>query len=333
MSGRSKTQQVFHYIQQEWDTTSTMFVAVAVVFLSTFRLVDSGLVLDAILFIFIILAVTTIRNRVINEKLKHSIETVDDHMSPIEQVAGKLDDITQVARDLPDMKRLLQTDLPPVVNLLKTFKVYETQDEANKYIFSYVDDGAHKIQKATIISYSIPDELVSRLLRKGVHVTVFIQDKETAQLIKSSQQIEWIEFSWDLLRRSLPRPLEDYPISIYQYRPPASIAGVKFDDQLLYMSWYTYEYVDESNKFTVPVKYRNTDEIIVHGNNKATLIAQKDYQEYGLLNRTFESVVDNYKKNAKCALGESDEQAQDNGAILPAPSLPLTPPANGQSPQ
>lgn len=156
--------------------------------------------------------------------------------------------------------------------------------------------------------YSIHPELVTQLLEGGTKTTIFIQDEKTAELIGSHEQLDYITSDYNRLRRLLSRPLGDYPLTVYKFRPPCSMAGMKFDDQLIYMGWYTYEYSDMTNRFRVS---HEEDVTQLYGHDKAALIAKKGYHGFNLLEKTFDSIIENYQRegNATRVLPDSSQQS------------------------
>ncbi len=92
------------------------------------------------------------------------------------------------------------------------------------------------------------------------------------------------------------------------------MAGVSFDDNLIYMGWYAYEY---------PGKRQQADyadgKVLLYGHNRAALIAQKGYERFSVLNLTFQSIVDNYLENAACILRPKDRYEEQSQSRAPIP--------------
>lgn len=330
---QSWKERVQQHLREKWDTELTVALSIAAGILTLFGIVDFKVAIGFILVVFSLVAVNILRNRWANEEMGKTIKDVEDHMPAIKKVADHLPNIREVAERLPGVEdkidsvekhmpaidivaiqlpniEIVANRLPIITEILESLKIYLRQDEAEAALLSYIRDNeikGKKVQEAVIIRYSINAALVGRLLENGAKVTVFMQDETTAKSIGSQQQAEYIINAYNELKMLLPKALADYPLTVYKYRPPCSMAGVKLDDQLIYMGWYTYEYTDDTNRFRVS---HSDDTTQLYGHDKVALIAQKGYYGFSLLETTFRSIVDNYQNNATCIHPASSQQSQ-----------------------
>ncbi len=326
-------ERVQQHLKQKWDIELTIVLSIAAGILNLFGIVDSKAATGSILVIFSLVAVNILRNRWADEEQEKTIQDVEEHMPAIKKVAEHLPDIKVVAERLPGVEdkidsvdkhmptidmvadhlpniRVVAERLPIITEVLVNLNMYSRQDEAEAALLSYIKDNeikGKKIQEAVILRYSINAALVGRLLENGAKVTVFMQDETTAKSIGSQQQADYISSAYNELRMLLPKPLEGYPLMVYKFKPPCSMVGVKLDDQLIYMGWYTYEYTDDSNRFRIAYSDDTTQ---LYGHDKAALIAQKGYYGFSMLETTFRSIVGNYQNDATRILPASSEQSQ-----------------------
>ncbi len=330
---QSWKERVQQHLREKWDTELTVALSIAAGILTLFGIVDFKVAIGFILVVFSLVAVNILRNRWANEEMGKTIKDVEDHMPAIKKVADHLPDIREVAERLPGVEdkidsvekhmptidmvadhlpniKVVAERLPIITEVLVNLNMYSRQDEAEADLLSYIKDKeikGKKVQEAVILRYSMNAALVGRLLENGAKVTVFMQDETTAKSIGSQQQAEYIINAYSELKGLLPKPLGDYPLTVYKYIPPCSMVGVKLDDQLIYMGWYTYEYTDDTNRFRVN---HSDDTTQLYGHDKVALIAQKGYYGFSMLETTFRSIVGNYQKNATCIHPASSQQSQ-----------------------
>ena len=333
------------HLRQKWDIELTICLSIAAGILHLLGIVDLQVAIGFILVIFSVLAVNILRNRWADDKLGKTVQDVDRHMPAIKKVADHLQDIEIVAERLPRVEdRIESVDshmstiervaanlpnieivvnrLPLITEVLESLKMYSRQDEAEEALLLYINEIKRQgipVQEATIIRYSINPVLVDRLLENNTKVTVFMQDETTAESIGSQQQADSITTAYNELKKRLPKAVEEYPLTVYKFKPPCSMVGVKLDNQLIYMGWYTYEYTDDSNRFR---SSHSNDTIQLYGHDKTALIVQKGYYGFSMLETTFRSIVDNYQRNATCILPTSSQQSQGKNNRPPISLLP-----------
>jgi hypothetical protein len=330
---RSWIQQVEQHLIERGDVELTLVLSIIAAILSFFGKVDFQVAIGFILAIFSLIAFNILRSRsrddrmgrtiIAVEKQVPAIKKVGDHLETIKKVADylpdvedKIDDferhmptIESVEKQLPNIK-LIAERLPAITEVLAYLTIYPGQQQAEEEILSDLRRRMAEgkaVHEAIIMRYSMHPEIIAQLLENGATVTVYMQDEETAEQIGSKDQVDYINNDYNRLRRLLARQLEAYPLIVYKFRPPCSIAGMKLDDQLIYMGWYTYEYTDMSNDFRLSHREDTTQ---LYGHDKAALIAKKGYYGFNLLELTFDSIIDNYQRdgNATCILpaGKND---------------------------
>lgn len=337
---RSWIQRVEQHIIERGDIELTLVLSIIAAILSFFGKVDFQVATGSILAIFTLIAFNILRSRSREERLGKTIVAVEKEVPAIKKVGGHLETIKIVAAHLPEIggkidnferhmptiekveKELpnIQTvaeRIPAITEVLANLKMYPGQHEAEEDIIvdlrRRISEGK-AVKEAIIMRYSMHPELVAQLLESGTKVTFFMQDEKTAELIGSQEQADYIKSDYNRLRRLLTRRLEDYPLTVYKFRPPSSLAGMKLDDQLIYMGWYTYEYNDRANNFRVS---HSDDRTQLYGHDKAALIAKKGYYGFNLLERTFDSLIDNYQRdgNATRILPDSSQQSPSKTPI------------------
>ena len=336
---QSWKERVQQHLKEKWDIELTIALSIAAGILNLFGIVDYKVAIGFILVIFSLIAVNILRNRWADEDMGKTIKDVEEHMPAIKIVADHLPNIRVVAERLPGIEdkidsvdkhmptidivadhlpniRVVAERLPIITEVLVNLTMYSRQDEAEAALLSYIKDNeikGKKVQEAVILRYSINAALVRRLLENDAKVTIFMQDEATAKLIGSQQQAESIINAYNELKGLLPKPLEDYPLTVYKFQPPCSMVGVKLDNQLIYMGWYTYEYTNDSNRFRVS---HSDDTTQLYGHDKAALIAQKGYYGFSMLETTFRSIVGNYEHDATCILPASSQQSQGKNRLI-----------------
>jgi len=334
--------RVEQHIIERGDIELTLILSIIAAILISFGKVDSQIASASILAIFALIAFNLLRSRSRDEKLGRTIIAVEREVPAIKKVGGHLETIKMVADHLPqvedkidDFERHMPTidnvekelpniqtvaeRLPAITEVLANLKMYPGQQEAEEDILAELRKRIAEgkaIKEAKIIRYTMHPEIVAQLLESGAKVTVFMQDEKTAEQIGSQEQVDFIDDDYRKLRRLLARRLEDYPLTVYKFRPPCSLVGMKLDDQLIYMGWYTYEYTDRTNDFRIS---HSDDTTQLYGHDKAALIAKKGYYGFNLLEQTFDSIIDNYQRdgNATCIFPASREPSKEKNDRSP----------------
>lgn len=330
---RSWIQQVGQHIIEKGDVELTLVLSIIAAILIFFGRVDFQVAIGSILAIFSLISFNLLRSRTRDEKLGKTIISVEKEVPAIKKVGNHLETIKKVADYLPNVEdkidnferhmptmesvekqlpniKLVAERLPAITEVLAYLTIYSGQQQAEEEILSDLRRRISErkaVKEAIIMRYSMHPEIIAQLLENGAKVTVYMQDEKTAERIGSKDQIDYINNDYNRLRRLLARQLEAYPLKVYKFRLPCSIAGMKLDDQLIYMGWYTYEYTDMTNDFRIS---HSDDTTQLYGHDKAALIAKKGYYGFNLLEQTFDSIIANYQRdgNATCILpaGKND---------------------------
>jgi len=158
----------------------------------------------------------------------------------------------------------------------------------------------HGAKNAVLIQYSATScmDVIRALLRKGASVTLYIQHEDTPRQLGSLEQVSRITDKCKNIRGELGSLYDPDRILVRKFHTPSSLSGIRIDDQVLCIGWYTYEAVDDTNK-----SHKHPKDIIqVSGHDVAALIVWRRTDEYEALNRTFSILEANYKKNADKAI-------------------------------
>jgi hypothetical protein len=336
IQGQSRIRRVERHLIDRGDVELTLALSIVAAILIFFGKVDTQIASASILAIFALIAFNLLRGRSREEKLGKTIIAVEKEVPAIKQVGGHLETIKNVADNLPQVTlqidnferhmptidnvekelpniQLVAERLPAITEVLANLKMYPGQQEAEEDILADLrkrKSEGKPVKEAKIMRYTMHPEIVAQLLESGAKVTVFMQDEKTAEQIGSQEQVDFIISDFNRLRRLLTKSLENYPLTVYKFRPPCSLAGMKLDDQLIYMGYYTYEYTDRTNDFRISIS-RKGDTTQLYGHDKVALIAKRGYYGFGLLERTFDSLIDNYQQegNATCIFPDSSEQS------------------------
>lgn len=337
---QSWIQRVVQHLIDRGDVELTLALSIVAAILIFFGKADYQIATASILAIFALIAFNLLRGRSREEKLGKTIIAVENEVPAIKRVGGHLETIKKVADRLPEVEdkiddferhmptidnvqkelpniQLVAERLPAITEVLANLTMYPGQQEAEEDILAdlrkRISEGK-AVKEAIIMRYSMHPEIVAKLLESGTKVTIFMQDEKTAEQIGSQEQVDFIIGDYNRLRRLLTKSLEDYQLKVYKFRPPCSLAGLKFDEQLIYMGYYTYEYTDSTNDFRISITHRG-DTTQLYGHDKVALIAKRGYYGFGLLERTFDSIINNYQRNATCILPDSSEQSPSKTPI------------------
>jgi hypothetical protein len=136
--------------------------------------------------------------------------------------------------------------------------VYINISSDNKANMDYLCDYiiANKISKARLIQYSgdMVRRVVENLLERGVTVELLLQHPS-----KALNQVQ-IEKMASFQHRVENDIKNSQNLAIRYYKEPAAVKGVKFDDSLLSMGWYTYR--NKSRTEIVPWLYGHNNAAI-----------------------------------------------------------------------
>ena len=247
-------------LRDTWDVYVNILLAIGVGAYRALGGADDRVVVSFTLAILGLLAINILRNRWTNERLQTTLSEFE----------GKLP-----AGD----------------------QVFATQNAAEDFLESYVK--SHRVLEAVLVQYGVTPNsfLVGELLEAGAKVTLFLQHESVAEKLGSKLQVNRITDYKSNLANTLSRAVDQYPLEVYAYCTPASVYGVRIDGEVLCMSWYTYEQVDESNMHWLGEQYRE-DNLLVFGHNRAAILVDKGDRSFEFLNQIFNVLVENYRKNA-----------------------------------
>jgi len=146
----------------------------------------------------------------------------------------------------------IKTMLAQVVSSLPPrAKVYDQQENAYKFLEEYIQ--RHYVREAILLQYSCTSakRVLRAALSRGATAIVYIQHEETAMTVGSHEQGDRVTHWCKGLHGDLADLFSPHRIKVYKYHRPGSVSGIKIDvgtEQVLCMGWYTYEYVDGSNR-------------------------------------------------------------------------------------
>lgn len=192
------------------------------------------------------------------------------------------------------INKALQT-MSQDIHGLVTNQVFEEQEQAYQFLCDWIDKYGAK--KAVLMQYSCNTSMsvVRTLMRKGAHVTVYIQHEKTAKQIGSEFQAERIASKAKSLKMDLGKRFSQLDnLKLYKYRSPASISAVKIDDRVLCMGWYLYEHQDQPDH---PDFKNDTTEISAH--DVAASVVFEGTSEYNKFLKTFQTLEENFQKHAE----------------------------------
>jgi hypothetical protein len=257
-----------YHLKDTWDVFLNICLAIGTAIYRLTGHASDQAVRAFTLIILALLAVNILRNRWTEEKLQQTLNTVEKHL-PMDQV-------------------------------------HDFQRNAEGEIISYIRK--NRVQEAILIQYSISTnaDLIKELLEANAKVTLFIQHEDVAKKMGSELQVSRLQTSLYYLPSLLLRPMEQYPLKIYKYTTPGTMSAIKIDREILCMGWYTYECVDEQNRYLLGEAYKD-DLFLVFGHNRAAILLGKNNSGFDALEKTFNILVDNYQRNAVCVFPTSSK--------------------------
>jgi hypothetical protein len=192
----------------------------------------------------------------------------------------------------------LRRDRQTERNLAKN-KAFEQQCDAYRFLINDVIN-QYGAREAVLLQYSCKTslDLLRTLLSKGAKVTVFIQHEDTPAKMGSQLQADRIVDTTKNLRSDLGNsPLKLDKLKVYKYRAPSSVSGIKIDNRVLCMGWYTYEQVDRA-----AYKSYASDTIEISGHDVAAVVAWRGTGEFEALDKTFSMLEKSYRKSSEKVL-------------------------------
>lgn len=254
-------------LTQVWDAflkNADVYVVIGIaVILSLFAIISTNslqFVLSGTLAILALLAFSLLKNRQTDERMEHT---------------------------LADMLKANSA----------TNRAYSRQEYAYRDLIHYAE--THVVNTATLVQYSCASakDLVKALLSRGAKVTVYVQHEDFPGSLGSKEQVKRIRDAFDYLPSELGTAWDADKLSVYKYRVPGSISAVNIDDEVLAMSWYLYENIDEDNRNPL----FEDDPVEVSGHDVAGLIVWKGTPEFDALKETFDRLVRRHKRHAELA--------------------------------
>ncbi len=250
--------------QSNWDTyliiIGSITVGVVAFVLSTLGQKNVTAVLSLTLTILALVAISIRRDRQIDLKTEHSIQETHGMIS----------------------------------SLVKN-KAFEQQCDAYRFLIDVIkQDGA---KEAVFLQYSSKTclDVVRVLVKRGAKVTIYIQHEDTAASIGSQAQVRRIVDTTEGLRGDLGANLLRLDkLKVYKYRTPGSVSGIRIDNRVLCMGWYTYESVAQTIS-----RVSASDSVEVSGHDVAALVVWKGTSEFEALNKTFSKLEENYRGNSE----------------------------------
>ncbi|GAC1635219.1 MAG: hypothetical protein NVS4B7_21520 [Ktedonobacteraceae bacterium] len=174
--------------------------------------------------------------------------------------------------------------------IVHTTKYMMFKHQIDAYHFLIGDIKQHGAKKAILLQYSstMAYGVIAALLEQRAEVTIYIQHEAIPKSLRSQTQVARI-----VAIQKLPEHLGDLfkgaKLKIYKHRCPVSVSGIKIDDRVLCMGWYTYEY--SMNK---RIDAKNMIE--VSGHDRAAVIVWRGTDEFAALDETFTALKNNYEQ-------------------------------------
>src|SRR5947209_5555186 len=237
-------------IQQNWDLYSTMIFSLITLYLNLFNRANTTLVLSLTLIMLGFIAFSLRR------------------------------------------ERRIETEILELVVSKKKNRVFDYLKDAYLYLIEEIKKMDVDGKEAVLIQYSSRSciDVVRTLLEKGAKVTVYIQEPAIPRKLGSKLQAVRTKDTVDQFLSDLALLANKDKLIAYYYKAPASVSGIKVDDQLICMGWYIYE-----NVITKLPKYPN-DTIEISSHDISGLVVWKGTDEYKSFDKTFCRLVENYNK-------------------------------------
>lgn len=189
-----------------------------------------------------------------------------------------------------------RTKFDKTVEKINRADIFESQEDMYKELETYIRD--HRVREATLIQYSGQrvNRIVRQLVSQGADVTLFVQNKNTAQKY-SKAQVARIKGFPEFIKTEFNEEIKNKSkgtLMVYDYDPPASLRAVKLDNKILAVGWYIYKFVDKNEKKRYP-----EDEIKLLGHNQPGKLLYFGSREYDVMSELFDYLVENFNTHIK----------------------------------